>query len=227
MRGNFDPRDLHAILFDIDGTLADTDDVYVRRLARKLRPFRRLFRDHNPTLFARQLVMLADTPMNSALMIMDKLGLDNILAPFYNRVRQWRGGFHPYNISLIPGVLSTLLHLHQNYPLAIITTRGSQSTKEFLDNCRLAGLFQVVATIRTVRRTKPHPDPILWAADQLGITPRECLMVGDTTVDIRAARSAGAKSVGVLSGFGSERELRRAGADVVLRDITELVNLLP
>jgi HAD superfamily hydrolase (TIGR01509 family) len=227
MRGNFDPRDLHAILFDIDGTLADTDDVYVRRLARKLRPFRRLFRDHNPTLFARRLVMLADTPMNSALMIMDKLGLDNILAPFYNRVRQWRGGFHPYNISLIPGVLSTLLHLHQNYPLAIITTRGSQSTKEFLDNCRLAGLFQVVATIRTVRRTKPHPDPILWAADQLGITPRECLMVGDTTVDIRAARSAGAKSVGVLSGFGSERELRRAGADVVLRDITELVNLLP
>jgi HAD superfamily hydrolase (TIGR01509 family) len=227
MRGNFDPRDLHAILFDIDGTLADTDDVYVRRLARKLRPFRRLFRDHNPTLFARQLVMLADTPMNSALMIMDKLGLDNILAPFYNRVRQWRGGFHPYNISLIPGVLSTLLHLHQNYPLAIITTRGSQSTKEFLDNCRLAGLFQVVATIRTVRRTKPHPDPILWAADQLGITPRECLMVGDTTVDIRAARSAGAKSVGVLSGFGSERELRRAGADVILRDITELVNLLP
>jgi phosphoglycolate phosphatase-like HAD superfamily hydrolase len=84
-----------------------------------------------------------------------------------------------------------------------------------------------VATIRTCRRTKPHPDPILWTAEQLEITSRDCLMVGDTTVDIRAARSAGAQSVGVLSGFGSERELRRAGADVILRDVTGLVDFFP
>jgi phosphoglycolate phosphatase-like HAD superfamily hydrolase len=141
MRNDLDPHRVQAFLFDIDGTLADTDDVYVRRLARKLRPFRKLFKDHNPTPFARRLVMLADTPTNSLVTLIDRLGLDNVLSPVYNKIREWRGGFHPHNISLMPGALATLLHLFQEYPLAIVTTRGSQSTKEFLDHCRLIGLF--------------------------------------------------------------------------------------
>jgi HAD superfamily hydrolase (TIGR01509 family) len=222
MRKVFDPRRVQAILFDIDGTLADTDDVYVRRVARNLRPFRRFFRDHNPTPFARQLIMLADTPMNGFVTLIDRLGFDNLLSPIYNKVREWRGGFHPHNITLMSGVFTTLLQLNQKFPLAIVTTRGTQSTKEFLDKCRLVGLFQAVATIRTCRRTKPHPDPILWAANQLEVVPQNCLMVGDTTVDIRAGAAAGAQTVGVLCGFGSERELERAGADLILKDITGL-----
>jgi len=227
MTMDLDPHRVKAILFDIDGTLADTDDVYVRRLARALRPLRRMFRDHNPTLFARWIIMLADTPMNGFITLIDRLGLDNILSPIYNKIREWRGGFHPYSITLIPGVFATLLHLHQQVPLGIVTTRGRQSTKEFLDKCRLVGLFQVVATIRTCPRTKPHPDPIRWAANQLGCRPQDCLMVGDTTVDIRAGVDAGAQTVGVLCGFGSVRELKHAGANLILKDITELINLFP
>ena len=56
----------------------------------------------------------------------------------------------------------------------------------------------------------------MWAAQQMQVKPEECLMVGDTTVDIRAGKSAGAQTVGVLCGFGTERELRRAGADLNL-----------
>jgi phosphoglycolate phosphatase-like HAD superfamily hydrolase len=52
-------------------------------------------------------------------------------------------------------------------------------------------------------------------------------MVGDTTVDIRSGNAAGAQTAGVLCGFGSRRELERAGADLILKDVTELVNLLP
>lgn len=216
-----------AILFDIDGTLADTDDVYVRRLARAMWPIRRLFREHNPTPFARRIVMLADVPANGFVTLIDRLGLDNLLSPIYNKIRELRGGFHPHSITLIPGSLATLLHLHQQYPLAIVTTRGSQSTKEFLDHCRLLGLFTAVASMRTCRRTKPHPDPVLWAADQLKVPPKNCLMVGDTTVDIRSGVAAGAQTVGVLSGFGGVSELKRAGADLILKDVTELVNLFP
>jgi len=222
--------DLHrvkAILFDIDGTLADTEDFYVRRLARAMWPIRRLFREHNPEPFARRIVMLSDTPTNFFLTLIDRLGLDNVLSPIYNKVRRWRGGFHPRSISVIPGILSTLLHLHQQYPLAIVTTRGSQSTTEFLEHGRLIGLFTAVASMRTCRRTKPHPEPILWAADRMKTPPHNCLMVGDTTVDIRSGVAAGAQTVGVLSGFGGKRELERAGADLILKDITELVNLFP
>ncbi len=73
-----------------------------------------------------------------------------------------------------------------------------------------------MATARTTRHTKPYPDPILWAAEKMGIPPQACVMVGDTTVDIRAGKSAGAQTVGVLCGFGEENELKRLGADLIL-----------
>ena len=51
-------------------------------------------------------------------------------------------------------------------------------------------------------------------------------MVGDTTVDIRAGKSAGAQTVGVLCGFGEEDELRKRGADMILTSTAELVQVL-
>jgi phosphoglycolate phosphatase-like HAD superfamily hydrolase len=50
----------------------------------------------------------------------------------------------------------------------------------------------------------------------MGVFPAQCLMIGDTTVDIRAGKAAGAQTVGVLCGFGEEAELRRWGADLIL-----------
>jgi phosphoglycolate phosphatase-like HAD superfamily hydrolase len=52
-------------------------------------------------------------------------------------------------------------------------------------------------------------------------------MVGDTTVDLRSGAAAGAQTVGVLCGFGSRRELERVGANLILKDVTELVDLFP
>ena len=51
-------------------------------------------------------------------------------------------------------------------------------------------------------------------------------MIGDTTVDIRAGRAAGAQTVGVLCGFGHEKELRRAGADLILAQTAQLTETL-
>ena len=60
------------------------------------------------------------------------------------------------------------------------------------------------------------------AAEELGTQVERCLMVGDTTGDMWAARSAGARSAGVLCGFGEQDELERAGADLILKTTTEL-----
>ena len=69
-------------------------------------------------------------------------------------------------------------------------------------------------------------DPILLAAQKMGVKPEECLMIGDTTVDMRAGKSAGAQTVGVLCGFGEEPELRKRGADQILKTTSELTGLL-
>ncbi|MFN2144202.1 MAG: HAD family hydrolase, partial [Anaerolineales bacterium] len=70
------------------------------------------------------------------------------------------------------------------------------------------------------------PDPVLWAADQMRVSPEHCLMIGDTTVDIKAGRRAGAQTLGVLCGFGTEKELRKAGADEILPSTAHLTYLL-
>ena len=95
----------------------------------------------------------------------------------------------------------------------------------FLDQFQFASCFSAVATSQTCRYTKPFPDPVLWTARQLGIAPEHCLMVGDTPVDVRAGRSAGTQTVGVLCGFGTQDELRRAGADEIIPSTADLAAL--
>jgi len=78
----------------------------------------------------------------------------------------------------------------------------------------------------TCAHTKPFPDPVLWAAGQMGVEPENCLMVGDTTVDVRAGNAASAQTIGVLCGFGERAELLRLGADMILATTPELAQVL-
>ena len=60
----------------------------------------------------------------------------------------------------------------------------------------------------------------------MGVSTSACLMIGDTPVDILTGKNAGAQTVGVLCGFGEEKELEQAGADLILNSTADLVNLL-
>jgi phosphoglycolate phosphatase-like HAD superfamily hydrolase len=116
--------------------------------------------------------------------------------------------------------------LAARYPLAIVSVRGERSTRSFLSQFELEPFFQCIVTGQTCQHTKPYPDPILYAARQMGVGPQACLMIGDTTVDIRAGKAAGAQTVGVLCGFGEEAELRRAGADLILPTTAQVHEVL-
>ncbi len=211
---------LAAILFDLDGTLIDTDDVAVAALARRLRP---LARGRAPVL-ARRLTMAAETPGNALLTLLDLLHLDQPL--FRARERLHRGAPHGA-FHLIPGVETLLPALARRYAIALVTTRRRADIERFLAGTpALAGAVSTSCGAEDTRRLKPHPAPIRLAAERLGVPVERCLMVGDTTVDIRAARRAGAWSVGVLCGFGRRRELVRAGAHHILASTGELGRLL-
>jgi phosphoglycolate phosphatase-like HAD superfamily hydrolase len=110
--------------------------------------------------------------------------------------------------------------------MSIVSTRTEKSSMGFLNAFELLRFFPIVATALTCPHTKPYSDPVLWAAEKMGLPPENCLMIGDTVVDVRAGRAAGAQTVGVLCGFGTENELRRAGADLILETTAELANVL-
>jgi len=199
-----DPTRIRAICFDIDGTLADTDDTYVARFANLMRflpPARR-------QRWARRLVMHLETPGQLIFGLPDRLGLDPILFSITEWLHQRFSAKTLKTYTLVPGAYDCVIACAPRYPLAAITTRFEPVAKAILDHAELTPHFRAVAHALTTKRTKPYPDLVMWAAQQMGVPPENCLMVGDTTVDMRAGKTASAQTVGVLCGFGEEDELR-------------------
>lgn len=212
---------IKALCFDVDGTLSDTDDLYVQRVTRFFPRF--LFKDPDHT--ARRFVMWIEAPGNALFGLADTLGLDDEMIVFINWLSLHRKQSSK-NFLLVPGVDEMLRQLHGRYPMSVVSARGERGTMTFLEQYDLVKYFDVVITGLSAPHTKPYPDPILLAAQKMNVAPEDCLMIGDTTVDIRAGKSAGAQTVGVLCGFGEEPELRQMGADEIIKDTTKLTELL-
>jgi phosphoglycolate phosphatase len=221
-----DPARLRAVLFDLDGTLADTDDEYIARVEKYLRPFKWLFPQRNPRPFLRWGLTTAISPLNTLMMMPDLLHLDEALVKVSNWIadrldQQAKGHF-----VLMDGVEPLLAELSARFPLGIVTARPERGTLLFLEQFNLSRYFSVVAHAQSAIHTKPFPDPLRWCAERLNVAPEHCLMVGDTAVDILCGRSAGAQTAGVLCGFGARAELERYGADLILEHTLDLKRAL-
>ena len=219
-RGMVRGQPVAAVLFDLDGTLINSDDDAVKRIAAGFGPLQRLFPGGDAQPFVRHLLMLGEGPINWLITQFDRLNLDDEAFRLNNWLRHALGQVRPSEMTLIPGVDDTLRTLAQSYPLAIVTTRSRASTQEFLDMFDLNDLFAVVVTRDDVQRLKPHPEPVLQAVEKLGQVVEGCVMVGDTSVDVQAARAAGTSMVAVLCGFGQYQDLK--DADVILDSTVEL-----
>jgi HAD superfamily hydrolase (TIGR01509 family) len=219
------PR-IRAVLFDIDGTLSDTDDAYLERALAFARPLNLLWgKDSLRPLFRRW--MMASEEIASALFIApDVLGLDEAVARGMEFLGRRAGNRLPDWFRLIEGIQSMLEGLSRKYALGIVTSRDRRNTEMFLERFSLSPLFQTVVTAFSAPHIKPHPAPVLAAARALGVGSENCLMVGDTRLDILAGKRAGAQTAGVLCGFGRREDLVRAGADVVLATTGDLADAL-
>lgn len=215
---------IQALCFDVDGTLNDTDDQFADTVKSLLKPLDVLpFVDRGR--IARRFVMWAEAPANGVLGFADQIGIDAQVSALMD----WLSRYHRRKqkmFQLISGVADMLDELDGHYPMAVVSARDERTTRLFLDVFDLSRHFTCVAAALTCPHTKPFPDPVLWAAGKMGVAPENCLMIGDTTVDIRAGRSAGAQTAGVLCGFGEEDELCRMGADEILKSTAELGRVL-
>ena len=228
---------VRALCFDVDGTIADTDEHLVARLAAVLDRVP-LVSGRRAELAARQLVMGAETPVQAAYAMLDRLGLDVPFHRLRDRLRQARSRTadpaHTRNIEaidevphdMVAGVQEMIVELAADFPMCTISTGTVQRIERFLEHYGVRRHFAAVVGSQTTRRMKPHPDPLLHAARVMGVAPAQCLMIGDTTMDIRTGTAAGAQTIGVLCGFGTEDELRDAGAQMILRTTSDLLAVL-
>ncbi|MBC7234218.1 MAG: HAD family hydrolase [Chloroflexi bacterium] len=217
---------IKAVLFDLDGTLIETDNRWAEILAHRLAPLRCLLPGLDTNTLARKMVMSIEMPGNYLIALIERLGLSPLIAGLADRVRRSKGLATRERIPLVEGTQRLIEALAPHYKLAVVTTRARPEAQAFVAATGLGAHFSAVISRQDVWWMKPHPAPVIEAARRLGVAPEHCLLVGDTVMDIRAAKASGAMAVGVLSGFGDRRELECAGADLILERADKLLPYL-
>ena len=128
---------------------------------------------------------------------------------------------------LYGGVAEGLAQLHAGrYPLACITNKPSRFTQPLLEQLSIARFFDVVGCGDQFARQKPDPEPLLKTTERFGLHPSDCLMVGDSPTDAKAARRAGYRLILVSYGYHGGEGVDVLGPDAVIHSLTELPGLL-
>jgi phosphoglycolate phosphatase len=122
---------------------------------------------------------------------------------------------------LYPNVLETLKAMGGR-GLAIVTNKPMAHTEKTLKALGLESQFQVVLGGDSLATRKPDPGPVLEALRRLGVSPGQALMVGDSPMDIHAARSAGVRVAAVTYGFRTGAELMSHAPDYLIGGFAEL-----
>ncbi|MEX2446116.1 MAG: HAD-IA family hydrolase [Dehalococcoidia bacterium] len=184
-------RITHAI-FDLDGTLLDTEPIYLEVTAELLA---RHGRELDPEVRARMM----GTPSRDAVLLLAQVLGD--AAPFeaFNEERQARLLERFAAVDAMPGAVALTSHLHRHgVPLAVATssTRDNVEVKTSRHGGWFAA-FEAVVTGDDVEHGKPAPDIFLRAADRLGAPPASCLVFEDSPLGVEAALAAGMHVVAV------------------------------
>ena len=104
--------------------------------------------------------------------------------------------------------------------IGIITTKENRKGRVTLDYYKLP--YDVIVGSDDVKERKPSPEPVLKACKILKVKPEECIFFGDHPFDMMTAKAAGCTAVGVLVGWGNKTNLKKAGADFIIKDLRSL-----
>ena len=128
---------------------------------------------------------------------------------------------------LYDGVLEGLDYMKkQGYRLACVTNKAREFTQPLLDDFGIVKYFEFTICGDDTARKKPDPLPLLTAAEQMQVSPRKALMVGDSASDVKAARAAGFQIICLSYGYNHGEDIRSYGPDAVIDSLIQLNTLI-
>lgn len=124
---------------------------------------------------------------------------------------------------LYPGVREGLDYLKDaGYSLGCVTNKAAQFTEPLLKDLGIYDYFEIVVSGDTLEQKKPHPAPLLHAAEFFKVEPAQALMVGDSISDVKAARAAGFSIACVPYGYNHGEDIRVAKPDLLIENLALL-----
>lgn len=213
------PPAFEAVLFDIDGTLVDSNDLHIASWRSAFAHFgiEVSYEDVHAQMGkgGDQLIPVFCTPEQ-----IDKFGtaLEKLRLDIF--VRE-----HLPHVQPFPGVRELFGRLRADgRRIALATSAKDVELESHVKNLGVAGLFEDATSADDAEHSKPCPDIFEAALARLeGVSADSAIVVGDTPYDAIAAGRAGISTIAVLSGGFAERTLREAGAIAVYRDVADLV----
>ncbi|WP_423799582.1 pyrophosphatase PpaX [Neobacillus sp. SAB-20_R2A] len=206
-----------TILFDLDGTLIDTNELIIASYLHTLEKF-------YPGKYQREHVLPFMGPtLSEAFSTVDPEQVDDMIAEY----RAFNVANHDSFVKEFPGVFETIQALKEKgYKLAIVTTKRLDVAMMGLRLTKMDSFFDTVIALDHVTKVKPDPEPILKALEQLGSSPSEAMMVGDNLHDILGGKNAGVLTAGVAWSAKGRNHIAEQNPDYILEEMPDLLKIL-
>lgn len=208
---------INTILFDLDGTLINTNDLIIESFLHTLNHY-------YPDRYRREDVLpFIGPPLIDTFKSIDEERVEEMVA----RYRKFNHEQHDILVKEYETVYDTVKTLHEKeFKIGIVTTKIRQTVNMGLKLTKLDSFFDVIVTLDDVENAKPHPEPILKALSQLNAKPEEAIMVGDNHHDIEAGKNAGTKTAGVSWSLKGLEYIQSLHPDYILNKMSDLLSIV-
>lgn len=211
-----------AVLFDLDGTLADTVPLILASYRHAITELRGSWNEAGQQAWKESI----GRPLRDA--VREFGDNEEESAALLAAYVAFQDEVHDQMVTPFPGVHQIVSSLDVGgTPLALVTSKSRRMAVRTLDVCGFGGVFPVVVTADDVERGKPDPEAVMLALDRLGWEDAgSTVFVGDSPHDIEAGRAAGVVTVGVTWGAFPSDVLEDSGPDHLVEDVVELGRIL-
>jgi HAD superfamily hydrolase (TIGR01509 family) len=211
-----------AVIFDWDGTLADTKKAVVRSFQKVLVKAACMVSDE----FIERRVGIGTKKTLKEVLEECNIRFDDVmleeLAAKKIRIQASLSNI----VSLFEGATELLEKLQGRIKIALATMSSRKVVDKLLSEKRIRGYFDVVVTADEIVNPKPNPEVFLVSAARLGVKPRDCVVVEDSIFGVRAAKAAEMKCIAVPSGAYSREELEEENPDLMINSLVEKEKVL-
>jgi HAD superfamily hydrolase (TIGR01509 family) len=214
------PRQVNAVIFDVDGTLLNSLEGYRIAASRATEPF-----GYDVSYETVRRALNLNQPFWDLIIPEGKPRDETTIARLRDEtMRHWPAVMAEF-VDILPGLEGTLATLRDAGVRFGIYTGSAGESLPPLRDAGLLEYFEVIVTRSDVQNHKPHPEGLLKCIDEMDLDPGYTAYIGDSPHDVQASLAAGVMSVGVLTGAGDSASLAAAGAHRVLEDIAGLPGL--